>query len=135
MGTTDPGTREDRACRDAPLDVFFPPETDIAGSRQVIKTYCQQCPVMDMCLDWALEKEQGVGHSGRSGVFGGMTPRQRATEYGRRRKADGKPAVKPITHGTTAGYKAHRRRDEVPCTACTAAQRDAERRRNRERAA
>ncbi len=82
----DPGSHPDRACRDAHFDDFFPPPTDISANRQVIRTYCAPCPIRVMCLEWALSLERGQGHSGRYGIYGGMTARQRAGLSRRRNK-------------------------------------------------
>lgn len=106
-------------CRDADTELFFPASNDISGGRQIIRVYCKTCPIMAECLEWALEMEGQAGHSGRSGIYGGTTPRQRAGIY-RKRREDGKviETVKPIRHGTEAGAQAHRRRGETPCRAC-----------------
>jgi hypothetical protein len=39
---------------------------------------CQPCPVRSTCLQAALEWESGLGTHYRFGVWGGLTPRQRA---------------------------------------------------------
>jgi hypothetical protein len=85
--TRDPGSHPDRNCSDADPEVFFPPTTDISANRAVIRTYCAPCPITDICLEWALAMERGHGYSGRSGIYGGMSPRQRADLARRRNKA------------------------------------------------
>ena len=67
--------------------------------------------------------EAGVGHSGRAGIYGGLTPRQRAKVASQRKVA---PAPDPlatpaIAHGTDTGYKQHRRRQQDACDDCRAA--------------
>lgn len=74
---------------------------------------CARCPVRGECL------EAGMGE--RYGVWGGLTLEARIGVRGAHRR--------PIVHGTTAGYKAHRRRGEAACRECLAAVAAAQRRR------
>ena len=78
------------------------------------KSVCLGCPVLATCRAWALTDE---GHTLLGGAMaGGLTPDERAKlRTGRSR------GLKPITHGTEAGARAHRRRLEKPCGACAAA--------------
>jgi Transcription factor WhiB len=39
---------------------------------------CEGCPVRDECLDFAMTAEAGLAASGRYGIAGGLTRRQRA---------------------------------------------------------
>ncbi|KJF16009.1 transcriptional regulator WhiB2 [Acidithrix ferrooxidans] len=55
-------------CRNLPPDLFFP--TDGAGV-EVAKRICEGCPVLDICLDYAIENH--VDH----GVWGGESERSR----------------------------------------------------------
>jgi WhiB family redox-sensing transcriptional regulator len=64
------------ACRDAHSTIFFP---EPGASTWRAKTICARCPVLEPCRDWALA--QGVG---LVGIWGGMTPRERATAASRR---------------------------------------------------
>lgn len=64
---------------------------------------CASCPVLDECLTHALTTGEA------DGIWGGKFPDER-------RKLTREP--QPITHGTEAGYKRHRRRNEDPCRAC-----------------
>ena len=65
---------QDRAaCREIGAEAFFPPDAgkavpDYAQARRV----CRRCPVKAECLDFALRLDI------REGLFGGLTPRQRA---------------------------------------------------------
>lgn len=75
--------RTDAACRDADPAIFYPsppigrpagayiPATEYDQAR----TICAQCPVQDQCLTDAMTVERGDRH----GMFGGLTPRERAS--------------------------------------------------------
>jgi WhiB family redox-sensing transcriptional regulator len=61
--------RQAAACEGAPSDVFYPEnETDTARAKAI----CAQCHVRSVCLDTALRNKE------RYGVWGGLTPRERA---------------------------------------------------------
>ncbi len=97
------------ACRGM-ADVFFPPGAT-AGS--AARDVCQGCEVKVECREWAIltvtadEVEAGT-------VFAGVSARTikrwRAQRFGTQ--------VRPIDHGSYAGYEAHRRRGEAPCGEC-----------------
>ena len=55
-------------CRDIDADVFF---GEISATVRQAKRVCAGCPVVDDCLDYALEIDV------RFGVWGGMTTRER----------------------------------------------------------
>ncbi len=56
------------ACRDADPDLFFPTsEADVAAAQRI----CRGCPVIEECLNWALDTRV------RYGVWGGTTERER----------------------------------------------------------
>jgi WhiB family redox-sensing transcriptional regulator len=59
---------DDAICAQVTPDVFFPEmgQTSIHAQR-----ICENCPVRDICLNYALE------HQIWFGVWGGMTPLQR----------------------------------------------------------
>lgn len=40
---------------------------------------CGDCPVQAQCLHAAMRLEQGMGRTSRFGIWGGLTPTQRAT--------------------------------------------------------
>jgi hypothetical protein len=82
----DPATVPGRNCADLDPDLFFPAANDLKGLRAA-KRLCHGCPALVECLEFALALERGTGHSGRSGVFGGTTPRQRAKIHTDRRRA------------------------------------------------
>ena len=71
---------------------------------------CSTCPVREACLAQALKDEGGVSVTGRHGIFGGLTPEQRA---GTRRQAS---LLAPC--GTPGAARRHRRRGEVVCGPC-----------------
>lgn len=80
--------REQAACRDHPLELFFP---NSAGDRwgpgyQKARLLCASCPVRDECLQDALGDSmvtradgRGNDHGGAGGGFrAGLTARERA---------------------------------------------------------
>lgn len=101
-----------RNCANGDTEAWFPPRTDIRANRAAT-ALCNGCPVINECLEFALAAEAGMGASGREGIFGGLTPAERA------RLVRGQ--TKPIRHGTEAGYRKHHRRGESPCGACMVA--------------
>ncbi|MDA8278142.1 MAG: WhiB family transcriptional regulator [Actinomycetota bacterium] len=58
----------DGNCKDVPADLFFP--TDGAGV-EIAKRICQDCPVIERCLTYAIENK--IDH----GVWGGESERAR----------------------------------------------------------
>jgi WhiB family transcriptional regulator, redox-sensing transcriptional regulator len=67
--------RAECARRDLDFDLFFPEEEGVIDFR-VIQA-CRSCPVRRACLEYALECEERSLRDFRSGIWGGMTPRQR----------------------------------------------------------
>ena len=59
---------EDAYCRNADPKIFFP---DKGGDVSHAKDLCDRCPVVDECLDYAIENEE------KFGTWGGMSPRER----------------------------------------------------------
>lgn len=59
-----------------------PPRTSRRDHEENAKAVCRRCPVIGACLQWALEQEGTAGASGRSGVLGGLTARERAALAG-----------------------------------------------------
>jgi hypothetical protein len=108
-----------RNCANGDTEAWFPPRTDTRATRQAT-ALCNGCPVISECLEYALNAEAGIGKSGRDGIYGGMTPTERA------RLASGQ--LKPTRHGTARGARAHRRMGESVCGACLKGERDAARR-------
>lgn len=73
--------RLEAPCGDVEPDLFFPIGINRAAQHQAeeAKSICRTCPVMETCLDWALETRQD------SGVWGGMTEEERRAIHRRMR--------------------------------------------------
>ncbi len=54
---------------------------------------CKRCPVQVDCLEYALALEANEGRSGRSGIYGGMTPPQRLKIQQQRDKKKGRTSA------------------------------------------
>jgi WhiB family redox-sensing transcriptional regulator len=109
-----PDWQADAACAGMGNHTFFPDRgdnRDVAKARAV----CAICPVVDECLQWAIDT------GSRHGVFGGLTPRERqGMKYGK--------GVRVVRCGTTAGHAKHLRNGEKPCVPCAEARREYQRR-------
>jgi len=110
---TDIPTWEGAACK-GQGDLFFTSDPTGQTTRQA-KAICRHCPMQGQCLDYAL------ADLSMQGIWGGTTERDRRII----RKSRGLAVrqIKPITHGTMAGYRAHERRGEAKCEWCIAAMR------------
>ncbi len=64
------GWRQDAACRNLAIDQFFPSEEDEEGINAA-KAICDDCPVADACLQYALVTNQ------TEGVWGGLDANER----------------------------------------------------------
>lgn len=99
------------------------------------KQTCAECPVRMTCLEFALTSEGGMAAAHRFGVYGGLTPEERAklnhTQQRRARRliARAYRDLPPIDHGTVNGYLAHIRRKEKACDSCREAKKLAQRER------
>jgi len=67
--------REWARCRGVDPEIFYPPEEDDALEA---KSICADCPVREVCLDYALSRREKMG------VWGGMTERERRALLRRR---------------------------------------------------
>lgn len=69
--------QQDAACLELPTDWFFDPPmyTDI------IRVYCDKCPVKELCLERGLWSDELNGR--RDGLWGGMSEITRSRRYGR----------------------------------------------------
>lgn len=78
--------REDAACLDADMDIFFPNRNNAEDRWDRAKALCKQCTVKKECLSLVMHLEE---HDDRWGVFGGLTPMERRVlrDKQRRRKA------------------------------------------------
>ena len=72
--------RHEAACRDKDPDIFFPLGSGAGASLDMAmaRAVCSHCPVVQTCLDWAIDTDQ------LEGVWGGMSLRER-NRYARRR--------------------------------------------------
>ena len=91
------------ACKDEPLDLFFPKKGDGDNGRRA-KKICATCPVQDECLADALR------YGDREGIRAGLNVKQRRKLYPR------PPRVAQC--GTDSGYYRHRDRGEDACVDC-----------------
>jgi hypothetical protein len=60
------------ACAGLDTEIFF---SDSTSKTVLAKAICSQCPVRDICLDWAIENAE-------FGVFGGLTAQERIAVFG-----------------------------------------------------
>lgn len=71
-----PDWQNQAACKGVPHEVFFP---DNPGGKESVynqaRGFCEKCSVVDKCLAYAMEFEQGKRD--RFGMFGGLSPRER----------------------------------------------------------
>jgi WhiB family transcriptional regulator, redox-sensing transcriptional regulator len=63
--------RDEAACSGLPHSVFFPVGDDIEQAIASAKEICGICPVIDDCLEFALETNQ------KAGVWGGTSEEDR----------------------------------------------------------
>lgn len=70
---TQPKWHHGAACRRADPELFFAIGNTGPALLQIedAKTFCRQCPVVDACLQWALETNT------EHGVYGGMSEDER----------------------------------------------------------
>jgi WhiB family redox-sensing transcriptional regulator len=69
------GWRAKAACLGMDSELFFPVATTGPALEQTerAKAVCRRCPVLNACLEWALETKQDAG------VWGGLTEDERRT--------------------------------------------------------
>lgn len=107
-----PAWTADALCAQIGGDAWFPGPNQAAAAQEA-KRLCQQCPVIEECLSAAL----AVPFDYDYGIWGGTG------RIERRNMRDQATALKPIRHGTRAGYRAHGRRGEQACAECLNAER------------
>ena len=73
-----PVWRSKAACRGVDPDIFYPFSDEEAEEAKAI---CGQCPVQELCLQWALTYRE------KEGVWGGATERERRRIIRRRRRS------------------------------------------------
>ena len=85
--TVDWSWQEDAACRGLSTNLFFQPDHERRslkrGREAAAKAVCATCPVVESCLEWALE----VGE--RYGVWGGLDAPERVALQRRAVRATG----------------------------------------------
>ncbi len=116
--------RHRAACRDEDPELFFPVGNTGPALRQIAeaKAVCWRCPVVSVCLTWALDSGQDAG------VWGGMSEDERhelkrvkanaRTVTEREAKLAAQEAVAELPHGTASGLRLHELADEPPCGPC-----------------
>lgn len=77
-----PTWRDQAACRNNDPELFFPHGTTGQALDQIeqAKAVCRQCPVINACLEWALQTNE------QHGVWGGRSEEERRG-MARRRKS------------------------------------------------
>ena len=79
--------RDDAVCATTDPDLFFPESRDVRAERQA-KKICAGCPVVQDCLEYAIEAGEEFG------VWGGTTELERRHMMSiPRRNAGGKPQI------------------------------------------
>lgn len=63
------------ACFGVDTEIFYPPPG--VGYAQA-RGYCRACPTRQACLDLAMTAEADTVEQWRFGMYGGLTPAQRA---------------------------------------------------------
>lgn len=120
------------ACRGYDLADFF---SDSRASIRWAKGVCGRCPVREECLAEALRAEDGS----RYGIYGGLTPEERAelvaevhsappAEQPKQLLPPPRTGRKPAQCGTRSAYQRHVRNGEPIDPACRAANTSADRR-------
>jgi WhiB family redox-sensing transcriptional regulator len=72
-------------CRDYPLEVFFPEARggNLTRREERAKRICVNCPVIQRCREYALSAPEAYG------IWGAMTPRERAHHLTSRQPSNG----------------------------------------------
>ena len=65
-------------CAQADPDLWFPQVEATGEQRHAPVRICGDCPVQDTCLKDAMRREHGLSTRMRFGIWGGLTPTQRA---------------------------------------------------------
>jgi WhiB family redox-sensing transcriptional regulator len=99
----------DAACSVTDPEAFFRPSPD---RHEALRRACQECPLQAPCLEYALAHHvdgywAATSNEDRENLRLGIPTQRRAPEKD--------------NCGTTAGYRLHLRRRDVPCTPCMAA--------------
>ena len=70
----------DAMCAQVGGDLWYvdPEGAGTGMQRRTAIRICGDCPVKTQCLNAAMRLEQGMGRTSRFGIWGGLTPTQRA---------------------------------------------------------
>lgn len=126
MGTLE--WMDQAACKGADLAIFFP-KAQGPASYAVAKSYCEVCPVIELCDQYAMDTMPTFG------MWGGRTRRERKQGIARTRlKRKFGPGHGDMA-GTTAGYWRHMKSGDKLCDPCRQAYNAAKRERERKQRA
>ena len=92
--------RSKSACYGAMPQRFYPEDWEIWDEEEIAKVkseFCDQCPVREDCLDFA------IGTREIEGMWGGLTHSERKS-YIRRMRKDGKPVPRYSAMGTSLAF-------------------------------
>lgn len=80
------------ACRDEDPELFFPVGNTGPAALQIeeAKAVCGGCPVMEQCLEWALETRED------DGVWGGLSEDERRAMHRRAARNRGKSRMREL---------------------------------------
>lgn len=73
-----PSWRDEAACRGMDSEVFFAEQR--GRSTREARAVCAECPVSELCLEYALDRPEKMG------VWGGTVPKEREAIRARRRR-------------------------------------------------
>lgn len=82
--------RLDAACRDWDHELQgdpWHPDSDLPNAYNAAREICGGCPVVADCLEVAMSTEGGIVHGSRYGMFGGLSPHERARLWRERQAA------------------------------------------------
>lgn len=77
-------------CAEIDPEIFFPATKGGTSAHDIqfdtARSICNTCPVLTQCLEAAMKFEEGTTHYSRYGMFGGLTPVERADLAGNKPK-------------------------------------------------
>lgn len=110
---TDVDWRIHAVCAGEDPNIWYDHATNVEAVR-FAKAICESCPVQRECLSAAMRAEGSANALGRYGIWGGLTPQERARQA---RRASIEDPDDP-RHGTSTGFAAHRASGVPACRAC-----------------
>lgn len=85
--------QDDGLCREVGDALFFPDDEGARAHRYTgARAICAKCPVQVECLDDAMSREGDATREYRAGLWGGLSPEQRANLAKTRRPPKGAAA-------------------------------------------